>query len=132
MANEYTRVAKNSCTIIDYVITNNYGIMSENCRTNKISDHELINISLARLDNMNNKAKTIHVFKYDKHTFNAMLKDIIKYDDSKDLNQNVNLFGSGLESVIQRLTIGKQIHLNNKARKWYNSELQAMKKIFKS
>ena len=84
------------------MITNNYEISSENCKTNKISDHEVINISLASMG--------------DKHKLNAMLKGIIKYDDCEDLNQNVNLFDSGLKSVIQRLTIKNQTHLNNKIR----------------
>ena len=90
VVNEYTRVPKNSSTIIDYVITNNYKITLENCRTNKISNHEVINISLARMGNMNKEVNTIRVFRYNNHTFNVMLKDIIKYDDSKDVDQNVN------------------------------------------
>ena len=40
----------------------------------------------------------------DKHQFNAMLKDIIKFNDCKDFNQNVNPFDSGMKSAIQRLT----------------------------
>ena len=75
---------------------------------------------------MNNEAKTIQVFRYDKHTFNSMLKDVMKYDDGNDLNRN--LFDNGLKSPIQRLTIRKQTHLNNKVSKWYNSELQVMKR----
>ena len=35
------------------------------------------------MGNMNKEAKSIKVFKYDKHTFSAMLKDITKYDVSK-------------------------------------------------
>ena len=54
VVNEYTRVTKTSRTIVDYVITNNYGIKSENCRTNKISDHEVINIS-RKQTHLNNK-----------------------------------------------------------------------------
>ena len=33
------------------------------------------------MGNMNNESKTIQVFRYDKHTFNAILKDVIKYDE---------------------------------------------------
>ena len=109
----------------DYI---NYEITSENCKTNKISDHEFIYTFLARMGKMNNEASSIRVLKYNKHTFNAMLKDFIKYEDCKDYNQNVNLFDSGLKSAIQRLTIRKQTHLNNKENKWYNSELQIMKR----
>ena len=39
------------------MITNDDEMTSENCRTHKISDHEVINISLARMGNMNNEAK---------------------------------------------------------------------------
>lgn len=66
-----------------------------------------------------------------------MMKDVIKFDDVKDFNRtvnlfdqatNVNLFDSGLKIGIQRLTIMKLTHLNNKVSKWYNSQLQAMKR----
>ena len=63
---------------------------------------------------MNKEAKTLNVFKYDTYTFNAMLNDIVKHNDCKDFNQNVNPFDSGLKSAIQRLTIRNQPQLNNK------------------
>ena len=47
----YTRVTKDSKTIIDYVTTNVKNITSNISSTNKISDHELIEI---RIKNVNN------------------------------------------------------------------------------
>ena len=71
-----------------------YEITSENSKTNKISDNEVFNIYLVRMGNKNNKAKTIKSFKYDKHNFNAMMKNITKYDDCKDFKMLIYLIAA--------------------------------------
>ena len=74
---DYTRVTKNSKTVIDYVITNIKDITSNISSTNKILDHELIEI---RIKNVNN-AKVIrngtNIFKYRRNIFQRETNNIL-------------------------------------------------------
>ena len=82
-----TCVTRNSSTIINYVITNNYKIKCTNSKENKISDNEVIIQTLRdRNENILNTTKTIKIFKYDKNIFNNVLAENVIYENNKNLN----------------------------------------------
>ena len=65
VTNEYTRLTESSKTIIDYIITNNRSITAKNNISNKISDHESINIFTGNnCDAIENLIKEKNIFIY--------------------------------------------------------------------
>lgn len=129
IVNNYTRVTKNTKTIIDYVITNSDKISVQHSNTNKISDHEIINI-LIRNENSNETItcnKQIEVFKYTKDLFKREIRAILKYEDNKDLNENVVILDNCFEQTINNFTKKKTIKEQNNVNKWYNHELHILK-----
>lgn len=130
LVNEYTRVTKSSSTIIDFVITNNYDISVNNCNTNKISDHEMINILIRSENNDHNNIdnKEVESFKYNKETFNTELSKNMAYNENKNINENVILFDNGFKETIKTFTNKKIIQEKNNVNRWFNNEVRLMKK----
>lgn len=127
---EFTRVTDTTRTIIDYVITNNkYKISAQNCKKNKISDHEIIQIFLKVEKNNNKEDKNISEdkFRYNKIMFTEQLKTVMKYEENVDVSQNVAVFDKCLEDTIRKFTSKTLVNRQNYVNKWFNNELHQIK-----
>lgn len=126
---DYTRITRNSRTIIDYVITNNLNIKVNNSRINKISDHEIVEMYIETKVNKEHESKRqIELFKYEKRKFRREISEILKFDENVELNYNVNNFDKSIEDTIKKLTVRKTIREKSRVNKWFNRQLQALKK----
>lgn len=134
IVNEYTRVARNSKTMIDYVITNSHKVSAKNSTKDKISDHEVINIIIqgqhSEPQEKNNSQKEI--FKYNKILFQQTLSSI-KCDSSKDLDGSVIELDDAFKESVRKCTHVRVLNKKNNVNKWFNEELRQMKteKIWK-
>lgn len=124
----YTRVTENSKTLIDYVITNSKKTTVQNSVTSKISDHEILEV-LIEDKNVNKETvqKKIEIFKYNKTLFTRELNSTLKYDENKELNENVINFDKCFEATILKFTKDVKIKTQCGTKGWYTREINAMK-----
>ena len=102
---DYTRVTKDSKTVIDYVITNVTNITSDISSTNKISDHELIEIRIKNANNPKMIRNGAKMFKYGSNIFQRETNNnILGNEERQDLNYNVNLPDEALQKTIGKLS----------------------------
>lgn len=129
LVKNYTRITRDTKTIIDYVITNNVNINVNISNSNKISDHEIIDINVENTNQNTEQenGKTIDFFKYDKNKFQRIISQTLKFDEGLELNTNVYNFDEAIENTIKRLTIRKKIYEKSIKNKWFNRQLQTLK-----
>lgn len=125
---DYTRVTKNTKTIIDYVITNNYNIYARNNGENKIADHEAIDITIPNRYNEVSTKKEIEIFKYNKNLFSRELYGLLKYDENEDINNNAEHLDTCFDNTIRKFTKKKTINQKNNVNKWFSRELKLLKR----
>lgn len=128
VVNEYTRITKHSKTIIDYIISNNENIKVKTNSSNKISDHEAIDIKIEETSANVEQHEEIEIFKYNKDLFNKELSKMPIYNERIDLNNNVSNFDFCLEKTIKKCTRKKLIKTNNCVKMWFSAELKQLKK----
>lgn len=124
----HTRITENTKTLIDYVVTNTKNIAVQNSFTNKISDHEIIEIIIE--DNNIKKEhyeEKLERFRYNKIAFSREINSIIKFEENKELNENVFHFDKCFETTIQKFTKNIKIKAQSNTKGWYNREISAMK-----
>lgn len=126
---EFTRITQNSRTLIDYVITNTRNISAKVNISNKISDHEAIDIMIDCGRNVKNKEtfKQIELFKYNKGQFKRETREILRVNSENDINHKVILLDKNMENAVKKLTKKKTIRENSECR-WFNDEIRRMKR----
>lgn len=124
-----TRIAKNSKTLIDYVISNNENIDCSIMNENKISDHETINIKLLSYpkEKVNKKImKTI--FKYSKKNLMDNLKDWNWANFTNlSVDEKAKFLYEGLKNVADKMKIKIEVRENHN-NKWFDKECDELKK----
>lgn len=126
---EFTRITQSSKTLIDFVITNNNNISAKTNSSNKISDHETIDIIVNNMRHNTNSIdyKEIDIFKYNKQQYNREIWSIQEINMNIDLNDIVIVFDSYLENAVKNMTRRRKIKENCNIN-WFNEEVRRLKR----
>lgn len=121
-----TRITRDTCSIIDHVLSDNYSDL--NCkisvRSNSLSDHNLLSITVE--DNIKTLSKKV-IHKITKIDF----KKFTNIFHKKVLNKNITTFG-GLTELIMESRKESEYEITFKAREnngWINQEVLEMMKV---
>lgn len=127
---EYTRVTQNSRTIIDFLITNIFGLTYNISKHKKISDHETIEI---KIENASTKSKTselkeIEYYKYNQCETERELKvqKINELNYVEDINERAHRLDIKLNNTLQKFKVKKQIKVDS-VNEWFNEHLNYLK-----
>lgn len=128
IVDQYTRIACESRTIIDYVIVNDsYNFIAEVKSDLKISDHETIEISIKHRPVSSNDEKSIRVLKYDKDKFrNNILKSDIMTTYFTECNVKASNFDNALQLIINEFVSNRKVSC--RLCPWFSGELNELKK----
>lgn len=124
----FTRVTKESKTIIDLIITNNIFATSSTSDA-RITDHETLEITTTAREDKNDTYKTIISWKnYSKELLNEVLLRIGWNDfyDINDLNEKLVYICDNITKSVERLLDKKIVKCEIK-NKWFDNELKNLK-----
>ena len=125
---EFTRITKNSKTLIDYIITNNEMVSAKNNTNNKITDHECIDIFIENGNGRKIQNKEMDILKYNKEDrFNNELSAIIEFNEIDNIHEYVYNFDTSFERTIERFIVKRKLRENNN-NKWFSNELRMLKR----
>lgn len=130
IVNECTRITKDSKTLIDYVLVNDfYNISAKIEKSLKISDHESILINILTNDNPVPEVKKIKYVKYNKNEFaNKIVRSNIMSTYYLNCNIKAELFSNSLKNIINDFVIEKEIKKNYNNCEWFSNELKVLKR----
>lgn len=130
--NEYTRVTKNTKTLIDLLITNAEEIEGKTINEDNISDHTTINIIKYKYKNeIENKEKTITILKYEKEELQNELKNTDwSFCENKNLScsEKAEYIVKKLKESIEKFKKDIILKDTKNENKWYDKKLLKMKK----
>ena len=78
--------------------------------TNKIQDHELIEIKIKNVNNSKVIGNGAKMFKYRKNMFKREINSIMGKEERHDLDYNVKLLDEILEKTIRKLSVNRTIY----------------------
>lgn len=130
MVKNYTRINKESKSLIDYCVSNVNGLIVRNSLENNISDHEcLICECKIKRNNDTSKYKQIEYIK--EYEQNELLNELSKVDwsvsTSLNLNEKCEFLENSLKISIQKFVKIKRIPIDTKC-KWFDENLSDMKR----
>lgn len=126
----FTRIAQNSKTKIDVVLTNaNERVNCQALPNEKITDHETIRINVANAEKIIYKKQTVISWKnYNKIDLIENLRKTKWHDfDKMDVNEMIQLMRKNLESAAKPMIKDVVIKTNTNSKTWFDGQLMALK-----
>ncbi len=126
---EYTRVTKDSKSIVDLIVTNNKYLNYRVQLTPKISDHHRITINLEKVDKRNHITKLVRCFKsFNKDLFQQdLLKEKWNSTSCDDIDSIEQQFTGTILKVLDKHAPLKTIKVRSRqATPWWDEEINSL------
>lgn len=122
-----TRITKNSKTLIDVVITNNYFVSAKSVLDNKLSDHNNLEIHLNDKAKIEKERIDFKVLKYEPDRLNEFLRNLNwDCENEQSVEAKTKTFSENLKKGVDEFT--KVVSVNKKMQnKWYTVDLKKMR-----